>query len=109
MAALEIGDLRTLKNYFQHLEDACLIRSISRATKKFSQVEAYSKVFLENPNQLFAISSSAPEKGTVRETFFLNMLSQKHELKLPKNGDFLVDDIYLFEVGGKNKSFEQVK
>jgi len=37
---------------------------------------------------------------------FLNL---NHELSIPKKGDFLVDEKYLFEVGGKNKSFKQIK
>jgi len=109
MAALEIGDLRTLKTYFSHLEDAGMIKSISKATKKFSQLESPSKIYLDNPNQLYAISSTLPEKGTVRETFFLNAVSQKHQVRMPINGDFLVDGKYLFEVGGKKKSFDQIK
>lgn len=109
MGALEIGDLRTLKTYFSHLEDAGLIKSISKATHKLSQIESQSKIYLENPNQLYAISSPSPEKGTVRETFFLNAVSQRHTVKMPGNGDFLVDDEYLFEVGGKKKNFNQIK
>ena len=37
------------------------------------------------------------------------MLSQKHDVSYPNIGDFLVDDKYTFEIGGKNKSFEQIK
>ncbi len=106
---LEIGDLRTLKTYFAHLEDAGLIKSIAKATEKFSQLESPSKIYLENSNQLYAISSENPEKGTVRETFFLTMLSQAHTVKMPASGDFLVNDEYLFEVGGKKKHFDQIK
>ncbi|MGN0282124.1 MAG: hypothetical protein ACI4B3_07485 [Prevotella sp.] len=47
--------------------------------------------------------------GSVRETFFMNQLSQSHELSYPKAGDFLVDGRYLFEVGGKGKTFSQIK
>jgi hypothetical protein len=32
-----------------------------------------------------------------------------YQLSIPKKGDFLVDDKYLFEIGGKNKSFKQIK
>jgi len=39
----------------------------------------------------------------------INMLSLNHKLLYPKRGDFLVDEKYTFEVGGKNKSFEQIK
>jgi hypothetical protein len=107
--AVEVGDLRTLKAYFSHLEDAGLIRSLSRSGKKLNQLESPSKVYLENTNQLYAISSQAPEKGTLRETFFINMLSEKHTVKLPRDGDFFVDDTFLFEVGGKGKDFNQIK
>lgn len=109
MTVLEIGDSRTLKCYFEHLEDACLIRSLSKATEKFSQLEEPAKVFLNNSNQLFAISSSCPEVGTVRETYFLSVVAGIHRVKLPMQGDFLVDDQYLFEVGGKNKTARQLK
>ena len=42
-------------------------------------------------------------------TFFQNQLSVSHEVNAPHKGDFLVDGRYLFEVGGKNKTFEQIK
>jgi len=108
-SALEIGDVRTLKSYFAHLEDANLVKTISSASQKMSQTESIDKVYLDNPNQLFAISSEDPEIGNVRETFFLSMLSQNHKVHLPINGDFLVDGRYLFEVGGKKKTFKQIK
>jgi hypothetical protein len=41
--------------------------------------------------------------------FFANQLQVLHELSIPVKGDFLVDDQYLFEIGGKNKSFKQIK
>lgn len=106
---LDIGDVRTLKNYFSHLEDAALIRTVKTATSKFHQVKTYEKVYPDNPNQLHAICSNSPEKGTIREIFFLNMLSVAHKLRLPLNGDFIVDDLYLFEIGGRKKSFRQIK
>lgn len=109
MQILEIGDLRTLKSYFSHLKDACLINSISKASDKLSKLESPDKIYLDNTNQLFAISSKDPDKGTVRETYFLAMLSQNHTVELPIDGDFLIDHQSLFEVGGKNKSFSQVK
>jgi predicted AAA+ superfamily ATPase len=109
MQILDIGDLRTLKSYFSHLEEACLVHSISKASNKLSKLESPDKVYLDNTNQLFAISSKDPDKGNVRETYFLTMLSQNHTITLPMEGDFLIDEHYLFEVGGKNKGFTQVK
>ena len=57
---------------------------------------------------MYALSANT-EIGTVRETFFNNQLSAYNEVLLPHQGDFLVDRKYLFEVGGKNKTFEQIK
>ena len=50
-----------------------------------------------------------PNMGTIREIFFLCMLSQSHFIAAPKNGDFVVDGKILFEVGGKGKIFDQAK
>ena len=46
--------------------------------------------------------------GTVRESFVASMLSYAGNLYAPKEGDFLVDRKYLFEVGGKGKGFSQI-
>ena len=74
-----------------------------------NQLESTGKVYLNNPNQLFAICSETPNPGTLRETFFLSVLSQNHQLSLPMNGDFLVDNKALFEVGGRSKNFKQIR
>lgn len=47
--------------------------------------------------------------GNVRETFFLNQLSAVHSVTAPRYGDFMVDDTYVFEVGGASKTTEQLK
>jgi uncharacterized protein len=107
---LNIGDQRSLKTYFKLLEDARLIKTLSNASDKMRKIESAEKVYLNNPNQLYAISSIGDSNiGTVRETFFISMLSEKYLLTLPNNGDFLVNKKYLFEIGGKNKSFSQIK
>lgn len=100
---LHIGDERTLKNYLKYLEDARLIRQLKAASSKLQQLEIPEKIYLDNPNQLYAISKERENIGTVRELFFLDMLSYQYEVSAPKQGDFLVDHSYLFEIGGKNK------
>jgi uncharacterized protein len=106
---LDIGDIRTLKSYLKYLSDAGLISLLPKASNKISKIETPEKIYLHNPNQLYAISASTPNIGTVRELFFLNMLAVKHELSAPKIGDFLVDGKFLFEIGGRKKGFEQIK
>jgi predicted AAA+ superfamily ATPase len=105
---LDIGDDRTLKTYFKYLEDAGLIQTLLRATSKMKKLEAPEKIYLNNPNQMAALNFDQEQIGTVRETFFLNMLRAEHEVSFPEQGDFLVKNRYLFEVGGKKKGFEQV-
>jgi hypothetical protein len=34
---------------------------------------------------------------------------QKYNIKYSKKGDYLVDNKYIVEVGGKNKSYRQIK
>jgi predicted AAA+ superfamily ATPase len=100
---LGIGDERTLKNYLKYLQDARLIRQLQPASSKLHQVEGPEKIYLDNPNQLYAISKLAQNMGAVRELFFLTMLANQHEVTAPKKGDFCIDDSLLFEIGGRKK------
>ena len=74
---LQVGDLRTLKMYFSHLESACLVKSISKASVKLSKIESVDKVYLDNTNQLFAISSKMPEISIspILETIFKSLIT----------------------------------
>ena len=49
------------------------------------------------------------EIGTIRETYFTNQLALLHDISVQNSGNFLVDDKYAFEIGGKNKNFNQIK
>jgi len=44
----------------------------------------------------------------MRECFFLNQLDYKHSVKYSEKGDFIVDDKYTFEIGGKSKNNRQI-
>lgn len=105
--SLDIGDGRTLKDYFIKLEDAGILHLLMKASGKgLRKLEKPEKIYLNNTNLL---SITTPEIGTVRETFFLNTLSTLHTVTYPQKGDFLVDNTYLFEIGGKTKGFTQIK
>lgn len=66
------------------------------------------KIYINNPTLMFALTPHV-DTGTLRETFFMNQLSQTYEVRYPAAGDFLIDRKYLFEVGGKGKTFDQIK
>ena len=107
--AQKIGLNRTtLYNYLSYLEAGHLtkmIRQHSRGDTIFTKPE---KLYLNNTNLSSAYCQSH-EKRTNREIFFTNQVSQKYTINYSKVGDFLVNEKYIFEVGGKNKSFEQIK
>ena len=104
---LDVGDGRTLKDYFIKLEDAGILKLLMKSSSKgLAKLEKPEKIYLNNSNLLNIVEANI---GTVRETFFLNILSVEHELTYPKKGDFMVDGKYLFEIGGKNKGFKQIK
>lgn len=99
----------TLKNYLHYLADAGLILMIYTNSKGISMLTKPEKIYMSNPNLLFALGDPGMNKGNVRETFFVNQLSVDHSVKYPKQGDFMIDDKYIFEIGGKNKDQSQIK
>jgi uncharacterized protein len=102
---------QTLVAYLHYLAEARLINSLYKEARGIGALTKPDKIFLENSNlmHLFAGESTPPDKGTVRETFFFNQLSRAHELRYPEQGDFLVDNTYTIEIGGKNKGRRQLR
>lgn len=107
---LEIGDERTLKNYLKYLEDAGIILTVSKKGKSLRFLEKPEKIFLNDTNLMYAIGSRENlQKGNLRENFFVNTMRTNHEVTTAHKGDFVVDGKFTFEVGGKGKSFRQIK
>ncbi len=90
------------------LEKAGLLALLSDKPKHIDKLSRPEKIFMDNSNLMYAYATN-PNIGTVRETFFLSQLAVDHSITYPAKGDFLVDGKYLFEVGGRKKSFEQIK
>ena len=90
------------------LQRAALLQLLSTETREFHHLLKPDKIYLNNPNLMYALTGH-PDKGTLRETFFINQLSTVADVSYPRKGDFLIDHKYLFEVGGKNKTFDQIK
>lgn len=107
---LDIGDTRTLKQYLKFLEDSDVILSVSKKGRGFSELEKPEKIYLNNTNLVHALAESdRVDIGNLRETFFVNIISSFYKIQAIEKADFLADDKYTFEVGGKNKGFSQVK
>lgn len=98
-----------LPNYFSYLERAGLIIRVNNQTKGVRALGKVQKIYLNNTNLINTLSQDNYNIGNARETFFVNQLSQNHIVKLSKQGDFIIDNKYTFEIGGKNKSKKQIK
>lgn len=100
---------KTVMKMFDLLSKARLINLLYSGKTTFQQMVKPEKIYLENPNLMYALSPSDVAIGTVRESFIANQLSYGHTIAFSGSGDFIVDDKYIIEVGGKNKSFSQIK
>lgn len=94
--------------YLHFLEQAQLIKLLYPSGISLAMLQKPEKIYLDNTNLAFALSATKPDTGNLRETFFLSQVSVRHKVAYPKQGDFLVDDAYTFEVGGKDKSTKQL-
>jgi predicted AAA+ superfamily ATPase len=91
------------------LQQAQLILLLKSSTQGVSYLQKPEKIYLNNTNFIHVLSGNQPNMGSIRETFFFNQLSVNHQVTASKYGDFLIDDTYVFEVGGASKSSEQIK
>lgn len=98
----------SLNNYLYYLEQAKLISTLQPAGKSTAVLQKPEKIYLNNTNFLFALAEQQVDTGNLRETFFLSQLHVMSKIAMPKQGDFLVDNKYTFEVGGKDKSRKQI-
>ncbi|MDX9906621.1 MAG: AAA family ATPase [Bacteroidales bacterium] len=99
----------TLIAYLGHLQEAGLTRNLYKDATGITILQKPEKIFLENSNLAFSLTNNTPESGSMRETFFANQVGFENELTYPENGDFRVNDRYLFEVGGKKKGKRQIQ
>ena len=108
IASLSELSRNSIYSYLTHLHRGELLNIIQNSKKGLAKLAKPDKVYLNNTNQLFAMCSEH-KIGTIRETFFSNQVGNMHSITSSDKGDFIVDEKYTFEVGGKNKSFKQIK
>ena len=97
-----------LYDYITFLNDGQMLLLLDEPIKGIKKINKPAKIYLNNTNLLFAYCQNA-KIGTIRETFFANQVSQNHKLHISNKGDFTIDKKYRLEIGGKNKTFEQIK
>jgi hypothetical protein len=97
-----------LLNAIKILNRADLVMELYRPAKGVGALTKPEKLYLNNSNLVYALGKNNAEIGAIRETFFANQMEHIHEIHLAEKGDFLVEKIYTFEIGGKGKTSKQV-
>ena len=98
----------TVLSYLSGMKKAELLHLLYSSIVSVTKMQKPDKIYVHNPNILYALGSRE-NIGTVRECFFVNQLSKGHTVEYGKtSGDFLIDGRITAEVGGKDKSFEQI-
>ena len=98
----------TLYAYLEHLTKGDLLTVVADNKKGLTALSKPEKLYLNNTNLSYALCED-PEIGTIREGFFANQLKESHKVTTSKQGDFIVDGKYIFEIGGEKKGFKQIK
>lgn len=99
----------TLLLALQLLERARLIHQVNKPNKGIGILTKPEKIYLNNTNLAVTLSPTNNNIGNNRETFFVNQLEKIYSIHLAEKGDFIVNEKYTFEVGGKNKKQVQIQ
>ena len=98
----------TVLSYLSSMQKAELLHLLYADNKSVTKMQKPDKIYVHNPNMLCALSSNL-NVGTLRECFVVNQLSVNHTVEYGKTqGDFLIDGKITVEVGGQDKSFDQI-
>lgn len=89
-----------LPGYLVYLEMAGMIGQLRDDTGGFRGLGKIEKIFIDNPNLMYALGTDMTNIGNVRETFFYNQMRVNNDVLSSKKTDFRIGD-YIFEVGAK--------
>lgn len=93
--------------YLKHLEQVGMINTVLHSktkTRKFTKPE---RIYLNNTNLPYCLAVEE-KMEIVRETFFVSQLKDDYALHINSEGDFLLNEENIFEVGIKNKELKQI-
>lgn len=99
-------------NCLEYLNHSGLINSVYAEAKGMKLIRKPAKIYLHNTNLLHAINgtlSLVSDTGGVRETFLVNQISTELQIKMHDQGDFMIGQRYIVEVGGRGKNNKQIK
>lgn len=94
--------------YLKALEEARLTIHLEKDAFGLTRLQKPEKIFLENTNLMYSLSPESVNRGSLRETFFINQVGFGHRVLSSFQSDFLVDGKFTMEIGGKDKAFRQL-
>ncbi|WAC11438.1 ATP-binding protein [Dyadobacter pollutisoli] len=94
--------------YMHYLEELGVLMLLHRDSSGITRLQKPEKVYLSHPNLQYALHQSRPDMGTLRESFFLSQVQPLHKVEYTEKGDFKLDRQITIEVGGANKSRQQL-
>jgi len=98
----------TVLSYLGSMNKAELLKLIYTDKKSVTKMQKPDKIYIHNPNMLYALSQTQ-SISTIRECFVVNQLSVGHRVEYGQTiGDFKIDGNITIEVGGSDKSFDQI-
>lgn len=97
-----------LPDYLVYLEQAGMIGQLRDDTGGIRGLGKVEKIYLDNPNLIYALVGKNVNIGNVRETFFYNQTRVNNGVISSKITDFRIDD-NIFEVGGHKKGKKQLE
>jgi len=92
----------TVINYLKYLRNARLINMVYQGNKNDNKKPE--RIYLKNPNLLYAISMIEPSKEALWETYFLYQLKNGHAVSgNGKKGEFTIDNELTFKIGNNKR------
>lgn len=106
--AVELGMSKNdVPDNLVYLEKAGLLGLLRDDTGGMRGLGKVEKVYLDNPNLMYALTGDNTDIGNVRETFFYNQTRVMNDVVASRISDFTIDGI-TFEIGGHGKGKKQL-
>lgn len=99
----------SLLNYLFYLQKTQGLLLLDKEASGIKQLAKPEKIYLGNTNYAYALGGDKTDVGNVRETFFFNQTRVRHAVTYSPKVDFILDGTYSFEIGGKNKTKEELR
>lgn len=97
-----------IADYLLYMEEAGMVSQLRSETNGIRGLGKVDKVYLDNTNLVYGLAHENPNKGNLRETFFMNQLRVAYPIVSSVIADFTIDG-FDFEIGGKNKTNKKIK